>query len=363
MPKTPARHSNLPSDYPAVLAEIKDRIRSAQIRAHRAVNTEMVQLYWSIGKTILERQAGEGWGTKVIERLSADLRSAFPDQTGWSRANLHYMRAFAAAWPESVQRPVGQLPWGHITTLLDRFDDQGTRDWYATEAVRNGWSRAVLLHQIKTQLHLRAGAAPSNFAEALSPPDSELVQQMVKDPYNFGFLGLSGEVAERELEDALVQQLTTFLLELGNGFAFLGRQYPVEVEGEDFLIDLLFYHLGLRRYVVIELKVGEFRPEYAGKLNFYVNVVDDQLRREVDGDTIGILLCTDKRDGLVRYSLKGLTTPVGVASYDLLPADVQKELPPAEDLEHVVGGPIAGLHQMTVAEYLEQLARGATAEG
>ena len=224
---------------------------------------------------------------------------------------------------------MGELPWGHIRVLLDGADDQATRDWYATEAVRNGWSRAVLLNQIKSQLHLRAGASPTNFGITLASPDSELVHQLVKDPYNFEFLGISGEVAEHTLERALVDQLEGFLLELGHGFAFMGRQYHLDVDGEDFYVDLLFYNVPLHRYVVFELKIDKFTPAHAGQLNFYVAVVDYKLAGPEDNPTIGILLCTSKNESVVSYALSGSTAPMAVAGYDLLPADVQAALPAA----------------------------------
>ena len=252
MPRQP--DPALPRDYAEVLAELKARIRSAQIQAHRAVNRGLIELYWTIGKTILERQAEEGWGAKVIETLAADLRSEFPQMTGLSRSNLSYMRKLAEGWPEFVPQAVGQIPWGHTRVLLDKLDDQATRDWYAAEEVRHGWSRDVLLNQIKIQLHRRVGAAPSNFEVAVPDSESELVQQMVKDPYNFEFLGLSDAHSERELEDSLVAQVRDFLLEMGQGFAFVGRQFHIEIDGHDFYVDLLLYNIPLHRYVVVELK-------------------------------------------------------------------------------------------------------------
>ena len=274
---------------------------------------------------------------------------------GLSRRNLHYMRAFADAWPEIVQQAAAQLPWGHIMVLLDRVELQATREWYAAEAVRNGWSRAVLLNMVKSHLHLRAGAAPSNFADVLAPADSELVEQLLKDPYNFEFLSLSEKVAERTLEDALVERLKTFLLELGHGFAFVGRQVPLTVDGDEFFVDLLFYHYVSHRFVVVELKVESFVPEYAGKLNFYVNVVHDQLAGPGDSETIGIPLCADKNARVVEYALRGLSTPIAVSQYELLPSEVRDVLPSAEELQQVVEGPLPGLRQLTISEYLAQL--------
>ena len=228
--------------YASLLAKAKAAVRSARLRAHLAVNAEMVGLYWRLGRLILERQQAEGWGTKVIERLSADLRAEFPEMKGLSRRNLLYMRALAEAWPEWVQQAVAQLPWGHITVLLDRLDDQALREWYAHQAVAHGWSRNVLVNQVMSQLHRRAGAAPSNFAATLPAGDSELVQQVTKDPYNLEFLDLRAEVDERRLEEALVAHLQRFLLELGTGFAFVGRQYRLEVEGQEFFIEPRVLH-------------------------------------------------------------------------------------------------------------------------
>lgn len=329
-----------PDSYATLLAQAKAAVRDAQVRAHLAVNRELIGLYWQLGRLILTRQEAEGWGTKVVERLSADLRAEFPQMKGLSRSNLHYMRAFAEAWPEIVPQPVGQLPWGHIRELLDKLHDGELRGWYAEQAVEHGWSRNVLLNQIMSQLHRRLGAAPSNFSRTLPAPESELVQQITKDPYNLEFLGLAGEVAERQLENALVAHLQRFLLELGAGFAFVGRQYRLEVDGDEFFVDMLFYHLRLRRYVVIELKSGRFKPEYAGQLNFYVNVIDDliSVRTPDDGLTLGIVLCAGHNERVVRYALHSIDTPMAVAgfTYGELPDDVRDALPADSDLDATV---------------------------
>jgi predicted nuclease of restriction endonuclease-like (RecB) superfamily len=258
----------LPDDYPRLLAELKGKIRSAQWTAARVVNTQLIELYWTIGKAILERQNAEGWGTRVIDRLSDDLRAAYPDMTGLSRSNIHYMRQMAAAWCVSATVPqaVGQLPWGHIRVLLDKLDTPDAMDWYARAAVAGGWSRNVLLNQIMGRARDRAGGAPSNFELALPGEDSELAAQIAKDPYVFDFLGLSGRVAERDLERALVARLRDTLLELGTGFSFVGQQVHLDVDGDDFFIDLLFFNIPQVRYVVVELKIGRFQPEFAGKL-------------------------------------------------------------------------------------------------
>lgn len=321
----------LPDGYAALLAEAKAAIVVARQRALLAVNAEMLQLYWRLGRLILESQELEGYGTKVVTRLSTDLRDAFPGMRGFSRSNLNYMRALAAAWPDAAlfQRTVGQLPWGHNIELLDRLDTAAERLWYAGRAVEHGWSRTVLAHQIMSKLHLRAGQATTNFERALPAPQSELMQQLTKDPYHLEFLGLAEQVSERTLEEALVSQVQRFLLELGQGFAFVGRQHHLDLDGEDFFIDLLFFHIPTKRYVVLELKRTEFTPEAIGKLNFYVNVVDDRLRREGENPTIGLLLCTGRTESVVRYTLSGIATPMAVAGYRLtdLPPDALDAVP------------------------------------
>lgn len=327
---TDSRALSLPEGYTDLLATLKDRVRAARVTALRTVNTQLIELYWSIGKTVLERQQVEQWGSGVMGRLAEDLRAEFPEMKGLSRSNLFYMRGFAAAWPDPVvQQPVGQLPWGHITVLLDKLETRRDRDWYAGAAVEYGWSRNVLLNMIMNRTLERTGAAPSNFVQRLVGPDSELAQQVAKDPYNFEFLGLSGEVAERDLELALTSRITETLRELGPGFSFVGRQVHFDVDGDDYYVDMLFFHMDQNRYVVIELKTGKFQPEYAGKLNFYVALVDDMLRREHHNETIGILICGTKNDRSVRYSLGRSTSPMAVAAYtyDKLPAAEQQALP------------------------------------
>ncbi|OAK56241.1 PDDEXK nuclease domain-containing protein [Rhodococcoides kyotonense] len=324
--------SVLPEGYDDFVEQLKSHVRAARTRATRVVNTELLLLYWDIGRAILDRQAGETWGAKVIDRVAADLRSEFPAMRGFSRSNLHNMRRIADTWPRSaiVQQAVGQLPWGHVVALIDRVDDQPARDWYAAAAAERGWSRNVLIHQIDSQLDRRVGSAPSNFAAQLPAGESELVQQLVRDPYVFDFLDLTDRVAERELEHALVARMERVLLELGHGFAFVGRQYHFEVDGDDFYIDLLFFNWMQSRFVVVELKVGRFQPEYLGKLGFYVSWVDDHLREHTrHAFTIGILLCADRNDSVVRYSLAGATAPLAVAgyTYDTLPENVRELVP------------------------------------
>ena len=332
-----------PGSYSDWLSELKTRIHHAQQRAVQTVNRELVLLYWKIGSDILDRQSREGWGAKVIERLAHDLRTAFPDMKGFSRANLMYMRAFAEAWPDAeiVQQAVGQLPWGHNLVLLAKLKDPQQRQAYAQRAVEYGWSRSVLGMHIETRLLEREGQAQTNFSARLPAPGSDLAQQALKDPYIFDFLGVNREANEREIEHALVQHVTRFLLELGAGFAFVGRQVPLEVGGDDFFIDLLFYHLKLRCYVVIELKADKFKPEHLGQLSFYITAVDRQVKAEQDAPTIGLLLCKSKNEVVAEYALGDKTQPMGVAEYKLLeslPKELQTSLPSIEQIERELGG-------------------------
>lgn len=320
----------MPGDYATTLEELKRHVHAARFQAQRRANTELLMLWWRIGRTILARQLREAWGTGVLERLATDLRTEFPSMKGFSRRNLLYMRAFAQAWPDfdkDVQRPVAQLPWGHIIELLDKLDDQELRGWYAARDVAHGWSRSVLAHQITTGLHEREAAALTNFNGALEQPDSELAQQITRDPYALGFLAVDSDVAERELEKRLVDRIVDTLHELGPGFAFVGRQVHVDVDGDDFFVDLLFFHVEQLRYVVIELKTTKFDPRDAGQLGFYVALVDDKLRiADKHEPTVGILLVADKNDAVVRYALASTTQPVAVSRYELA-EEAQAALP------------------------------------
>ena len=338
IPDTPPALTPSPAGYADWLAELKSRIHTAQQRAALAVNRELVGLYWQIGRDILERQTQQGWGAKVIERLAHDLRIAFPDMKGFSRANLMYMRAFAEAWPaaEIVQQAVGQLPWGHNLVLLTKLKDREARLAYAQRAIEHGWSRNMLSIHIETRLLEREGQAVTNFVERLPAPQSDLARNTLKDPYLFDFLDVGKEADEREIESALVQHITRFLLELGAGFAFVGRQVHIEVGGDDFFIDLLFYHLKLRCYVVVELKAGAFKPEHAGQLNFYLSAVDSQVKAEQDNPSIGLLLCRTQNRVVAEYALRDTNKPIGVAEYQLieaLPKDLQSSLPSIEQIE------------------------------
>lgn len=332
------------TSYEAFLQDLKGRIRTAQTRASLAVNRELILLYWGIGRDILERQQHEGWGAKVIERLAGDLKREFPEMKGFSTRNLKYMRAFAEAWPdgEFVQRAAAQIPWFHNCTLLDKVAARQEREWYMRKTIEHGWSRTVLVHQIESNLYRRQGKAVTNFQATLPPAQSDLAHETLKDPYVFDFLSICEEAHERDLERELVKQITHFLLELGAGFSFVGQQYHLEVGGEDFYLDLLFYHLKLRCYVVIELKTGAFKPEYAGKLNFYLSAVDDLLRHESDNPSIGLILCKDKNRLVAEYALKDISKPLGVSEYRLveaIPENLKGSLPTIEELEAELARP------------------------
>jgi predicted nuclease of restriction endonuclease-like (RecB) superfamily len=338
MENGPASLTTPPEGYGEWLIDLKGRIHNAQQRATLAVNRELVQLYWQIGNDILSRQAQQGWGAKVIERLAQDLRAAFPDMKGFSPRNLKYMRAFAEAWPDAaiVQQAVAQLPWGHNLVLLDKLPGPETRRWYAAKAVEHNWSRNILVMQIETRLLERSGKAVTNFQASLPAAQSDLARESLKDPYRFDFLGLTTDSQERAVENALVKHVTEFLLELGAGFAFVGRQVLLDVGGDEFFIDLLFYHLKLRCYVVIELKGGKFKPEHLGQLGFYMTAVDRQVKGEHDNPTIGLLLCKSKNKIVAEYALGDKAQPMGIAEYKLLeslPAELQTSLPSIEQIE------------------------------
>ena len=339
MAQKPSHHSSLlPDDYGAFLDSLKARIQSAQVKAALAVNRELVLLYWQIGCDILARQDRQGWGAKVINQLAKDLKQAFPGTKGFSLRNLKYMRAFAQNYGDEqiVQQLAAQIPWYHNCLLMDKVKDEQKRLWYIKKTLENGWSRNVLALQIDNDLYGRLGGAITNFTQTLPDVQSDLAQQVLKSSYNFEFLGLSEQVKERDLEQGLINNMRDFLLELGMGFSFMGSQYRLEVEGEEFFVDLLFYHVKLRCYVVIELKTTDFRPEYSGQINFYVNVVDNQLRHPDDQPTIGIVLCRSKKKAIVEYALQGMTQPIGVSTYRLsseLPEAMQENLPSVEQLE------------------------------
>lgn len=328
----------MPEDYGHWLNKLKHRIQAAQQKTAIAVNTELVLLYWQIGQDLARKQAEQGWGSKIIERLAQDLRTGFPNMRGFSRTNLMYMKAFAEAWPDKtiVQQAVGQLPWGHNLVLLTKLKDQELRLLYASRALEHGWSRSVLEMQIETKRIEREGKAITNFDQRLPQANTDLAKQTFKDPYLFDFLHLGDEAQEREVEQALVQHITQFLLELGAGFAFVGKQVHLEVGGDDFFIDLLFYHLKLRCYVVIELKADKFKPEHLGQLGFYLTAVDEQIKAEQDKPTIGLLLCKSKNKVVAEYALRDKNQPLGIAEYQLaeaLPENLSSNLPSIEQIE------------------------------
>jgi predicted nuclease of restriction endonuclease-like (RecB) superfamily len=382
------------TEYAGLLADIKTRIQAAQTRAVLAVNAELIHLYWEIGRLLDARQATEGWGAGVIPRLAQDIRNELPEVKGFSARNVDRMLAFARAYPEPADfspQPVAklpgtrsssqaeapmpakatpkvpqavaqtpatpsspqavaktpgdsllwQVPWGHHALLLEKVKPLPARRWYMAQTLAQGWSRNTLMLMIDSDAHTRQGAGTSNFTLRLPAPQSDLVQQALKDPYVFDFLTLEEPFHERELETGLVRHLEKFLLELGQGFAFMGRQHRITVADQDFYLDLLFFHVRLRCYVVIELKRGEFKPEYAGKMNFYCNLVDDQLRHPDDAPTIGLILCQRNNDVLAEYALRGVDKPIGVSTFDLtraLPATLASVLPSIEAIEAELSG-------------------------
>lgn len=344
------------NNYQSILKSLKEKISQARLRASMSVNAQLLSSYWEIGKTIHEQENTEGWGGKTVENLSKDLKAEFPDMQGLSTRNLRYMRNFALAYPhfpflqatlakslnidnqqiEILQGELAKLTWYHHITLLDKVKDQVTRQFYIHQTITNGWSRDIMVHQIEAGLHQRQGNISSNFKNTIASEHSELVQQIFKDPYKFEFIFLGKEAKERDLENALTNQITKFLLELGQWFAFMGRQYKLTLGDNEYFLDLLFYHTRLRRYIVIDLKIDEFKPEYKGKMEFYLNLADNHLRQSGDEPSIGLILCKTK-DGLVaEYALRDSQKPIGIAEYKInekLPEEIRGELPSIEELE------------------------------
>ena len=336
--------SEMDASYPDFITRLIDGIREQRIAITMNANAGMIGLYWFVGSEILKKQKEEGWGAKVVDRISHDIRAAFPDMSGFSPRNIKYMRKFALEWPdfEMVQRTVAQIPWRTNILLLEKLDSVEERLWYAGKTIENGWSSSVLSMQIESNLIGRSGNAVSNFEKALPPADSDMASQVFKDPYLFDFLGTDIPRREIEIEKKLTEHIQSFLLELGQGFAFVGRQVHLELGGQDFYIDMLFYHLQLRCYVVIELKACEFEPEFVGKINMYRNVVDDVLRHPDDKPTIGLLLVKGKNKTVVEYSLAGYNNPIGVADWENqlvknLPDDLKSSLPTIEEIEKEMG--------------------------
>lgn len=345
------KHTNNTSKeniYQNWLLDLKARIRHAQLQAMVKVNEELLKLYWEIGNSIIEKQKELGWGAKIIDKLSTDLKNLIPENHGFSVRNLKYMRQFASEYPDfpfvqvplaqnkSVQVPLTQISWYHHITLLTKIKDISIRAFYIHATIENGWSRNTMLHQIESQLHLRKGKAINNFNLTLPQPESELAKDIFKDPYNFDFITLNEKINELEIENQLIQKISKFLLELGKGFAYIGRQYHIKVANEDYYIDLLFYHTQLRCYIVIEVKTGTFKPEYIGKLNFYLTAVDEQIASKHDNPSLGLLLCKEKNNIVVEYALRGNTKPLSVAEYKVstsLPRNIKSKLPSIKEIE------------------------------
>ena len=324
-------------EYFETIESIKNEIKSAQYKAAVSVNRELVMLYYNIGKVI---NAHKTWGSKFIDNLAADIKLSFPNTTGYSARNLKYMAKFAAMFEDAeiVQAVLAQLTWYHNMALMDKTQDTEQYVWYAQETIKNGWSRNVLVHQIESGLYERQAIAEkiSNFENRLASPQSELAVQTMKDPYIFDFIPFKEDMVERDIEQALVKDITKLLLELGTGFVFFGNQYHLNVGGDDFYVDLLFYNLNLRCYIVIELKTGEFKPEYAGQLNFYLSAVDGMLKKDDDNSSIGLLLCKSKNALVAEYALKDMSKPIGVSEYKItnsLPEGLSRQLPSVEDIQ------------------------------
>lgn len=356
----------LPNGYAQWRKDIEHLIDTAKLHTALNVNVGTLTLYWNIGKSILQKQEQEGWGKQVIEQLSKDLISRYPDDRGYSVRNLRYMKRFASAYPdfpilqvplaelkelpilqatlaelenagrEFVQVPLAQISWYHHISLLPKVKDKAERAYYITETAQNGWSRDVMLLQIDNGYIHAKGHAINNFEQTLPPPQSDLARYIFKDPYNFSFIGTVALQNELDIEKSLTSKITDFLLEMGRGFAYIGRQYHISVDGDDYYIDLLMYHLKLHCYVVVELKAVEFKPEFVSKLNFYISAVDDIVKSPEDKPTIGLLLCRTKSNKKAEFSLRGITQPMGIAQYETekLFADVASALPQIENLEN-----------------------------
>lgn len=338
--ESPPAKSRMPDWYPDLLASVSSQINGGRSKAVSAANREMLLSYWAVGNELMKRESDEGWGSRVVTRLSADIRSAFPQARGFSPRNLRYMKSFAEAWPDfpMLQAPLATLPWYHQIALLEKLSLREARLWYAAAAVENGWSRNVLAHHIETKRMERSGKAITNFAATMPPPDSDLAQQSFKDPYVFDFVAMTGKRNERELEGQLVVHVEKFLLELGQGFAFVGRQVRLTIGDDEFFADLLFYNFKLRCFVVVELKATAFRPEYLGQINMYMSAVDDLLAHVDDQPTIGLLLCKTKNNVVAEYSLRGFSKPIGIAEWESeivksMPEEFTSALPSISELE------------------------------
>lgn len=332
----------LDKDFNSFVKELKQKILLSQQQAIKAVNYELVLLYWDIGNSIILNQKQQGWGAKIVENLSSELKKSFPNMSGFSSRNLKYMRQFADTYQDKtfVQEVLAQLSWYNNLTIMQKIKDESIRNWYIYKNIENGWSQSVLIHQIESNLYERTNNKKlTNFDNTLETSHSEMVQEVLKDPYIFDFLELSEKAKEKDIEVQLVKHITEFLLELGVGFAFVGKQYKIEVANKDYFIDLLFYHLKLRCYFVIELKSVAFKPEFAGKLNFYLSAVDDILKTENDNPTIGLILCKEKDKIEAEYALRDINKPIGISEYQItksLPNELKSKLPTIEDIEEIL---------------------------
>jgi predicted nuclease of restriction endonuclease-like (RecB) superfamily len=328
-------------DYRDFIVSLKQKVQAAQIKAARSVNTQLIALYWELGRLITEKQQASGWGDAVIAQIAQDLTRELGGTKGFSRSNLYAIKqwyGFYVRQDENVQQLVGQIPWGHNALIINKIKEPHKALWYVRKTLENNWSRNVLGLQIENQLYERQAAKPSidNFSERLLAPNSDLARETLKDPYIFDFLNLGEEAHEREVEQALIDHIARFMLELGKGFAFVGKQYHLEVGGDDFYIDLLFYHLKLHCHVAIELKSGPFRPEYAGKLNFYLTALDEQVKTSQDNPSIGLILCKDRNNMVAEYALRDVGKPIGISRYELaakLPEELKGSLPTIEEME------------------------------
>jgi len=328
------------TQYSVWLDDIRQRIRAARLKAALAVNAQLLEVYWELGKEIVQKQDEAGWGDAVLEQLSSDLRLSFPDMKGFSRRNLYAIRQWYLFYSQAfefVPRSVAQIPWGHNRLIISKTKDTDEALFYAKACVENGWTRDHLEVQLRNGYHLSKGMATNNFTLTLPSPQSQLAVECIRDPYNFDFLGLEDTALERDIENAMMHHITRFLVEMGKGFAFVGRQYAIAVSDTEYFIDLLFYHLHLRCFVVVELKAGRFRPEYAGKLNFYLSAIDSQMKHPTDNPSIGLILCRTKDSVEAEYSLRDIQKPIGISEYHLtqaLPKEMENQLPTVEQLEH-----------------------------
>ncbi len=334
--------TNNHTEYINWVNELKNLIQRTQIKAAISVNKELLGLYWTIGKSISEKVNKAKWGSSVVEELSKDLKIEFPNQKGFSRSNLFYMKKWFEFYSQSkinikkIQQLVGQIPWGHNVVIISKSKNIDEAIFYSKKTIENNWSRSVLLHQIELDFYKRHGKAITNFKETLPTPHSELATEILKDPYKFDFMTLQEKALEKDIENQLVKHITSFLLELGTGFSFVGQQVPIKIDKQDFYIDLLFYHIRLKCYVVVELKAIEFKAEFAGKMNLYLSAIDDSLKTDAENPTIGLLLCKSKSKIIAEYALRGMTQPIGIAEYEInkaIPNIIKTELPTIEEIE------------------------------